>query len=134
MIVAETCRSLTNDVFVWFDTLAILPFWLELVLSHIWPEASGNHLLKLMKALRMLRLLKIARSYDGSIVIVQALKRSGAALGVPFFFLAVGVIVTATFVFYLEDDAGCREPRDRIMASAKAVPAFSSVTAIWFMP
>ena len=29
------------------------------MLSHIWPEASGNHLLKLMKALRMLRLLKL---------------------------------------------------------------------------
>ena len=53
-----------------------------------------------------------------------------AALGVPFFFLMVAVIVFASFVFYLEDEAGA--PADDADDDGHA--AFHSIPhAIWFM-
>ena len=44
--------------------------------------AGRSGLIQLMKALRMLRLLKLARQYDGSVVIIRSLKVSMNALKV----------------------------------------------------
>ena len=51
---------------LWCDFLAIVPFYLDAI--------SPRLDFPVLKALRMLRLLKLSRQYDGSIVIVRALK------------------------------------------------------------
>jgi hypothetical protein len=72
----------------------------------------------------MLRLLKLSRQYEGSIILFQAIERSKAALGVPFFFLGVAVIIFAAFVYYLE----------KANSTLEAGPAFTSIPhAIWFV-
>ena len=73
---------------------------------------------------------QITRQYDGSIVIMRALRVSALALGVPFFFLSVAVIIFASFLYYLEyEAAGCGE--DHIHGCHAA---FHSIPhAMWFM-
>ena len=108
------------DTYLAFDVLAIVPGWL-IILSK--EEGAGVGVVRVMKALRMLRLLKLARQYDGSIVIYRALRVSISALCVPFFFLAVAVIVFSSFLYYLELEAAGREHS-----------AFESIPqAIWYM-
>ena len=51
------------DVYLSFDVLAIVPGWLILLSKE---EGAGNDVVRVMKALRTLRLLKLARQYDGS--------------------------------------------------------------------
>ena len=106
------------DVFTTFDVLAIAPFWVEHLLR------SANASVNIFKSLRMLRLLKLSRSYGGSIVIYRALRLSIAALGVPAFFLAVAVIVFSAFLYYLE----------LTMATDDKPAAYDSIPdAIWYM-
>ena len=92
---AQELKNLYLDAYMYFDFFAVVPFWAEKLGSVIGIKTEGAFF-KILMALRMLRLLKISRQYDGSIVIVRALKVSLAALGVPFFFLMVAVIVFAS--------------------------------------
>ena len=116
--------------------LAVVPFWIERVISissgnGVHGGGGGSGMVTVMKALRMLRLLKLSRQYDGSIVIYRALRVSLAALGVPFYFLAVAVVVFASFLFYLEQQ-GARMNGDCQAGNCGA--AFHSIPhAIWFM-
>ena len=94
------------------------------------PGSSG--IIQLMKALRMLRLLKLARQYDGSVVIIRSLTISMQALKVPTFFLSVMVIVFASVIYYLEKEASestvSVDDDDVLAAAFRSIPH-----AIWFM-
>ena len=99
-----------------------MPFWVELSFASPSSNSSTSGPGSLLKALRMFRLLKLSRQYDGSIVIYKALKLSLAALGVPFFFLTVAVIVFSSIIYYLE------------ALFHVGPPTFRSIPhAIWFM-
>ena len=112
-------ENLATDVFLYFDFIAVLPFMLE--------KVGYKNSPPVLKAVRVVRLLKIARQYDASIIIVRTIKVSLAALLVPFFFLMVAVIVFASFLFYLELKAGESE-------DGEGHAAFQSIPhAIWFM-
>ena len=83
------------------------------------------------RALSISLSLRARARYDGSIVIYRALRVSLAALGVPFYFLAVAVVVFASFLFYLEQQ-GARMNGDCQAGNCGA--AFHSIPhAIWFM-
>ena len=72
--------------------LSVVPALLLALNEMVLPgDQRGNGFFETMKALRMLRLLKLARHYEGSIVIYRALRLSIAPLCAPFFFLLVGV-------------------------------------------
>ena len=59
MVVAENALSaFRNDIYLVFDLLAVFPFWAQLVIGH-------HRLLYLMRALRMLRLLKVRGRHPG---------------------------------------------------------------------
>ena len=80
--IAESCAAPLKDVYMWFDFLAVLPFVLESALLLVSPGGS-TEAPPFAKALRMIRLLKIARQYDGSIVIVRAINvRAGCGRAV----------------------------------------------------
>ncbi|KAH8092093.1 voltage-gated potassium channel [Aureococcus anophagefferens] len=87
---------------MWFDILAVLPCWLIPTASLIPGGTALCGGLSHLKSLRMFRLLKLARKYEGSIVIVRAMKLSLPALTVAIFFLMISVTVFATFLFFTE--------------------------------
>lgn len=93
---ADSIGHIIADVYLYFDFAAIVPFWFEIF------GVAESEIFTLVKALRMLRLLKLARQYQETIILVKAIRSSAYALGVPFFFLGVAVVLFATLVFYLE--------------------------------
>ena len=90
----NVCKAI-QDPYLIFDILAVLPCWLM-------PLRSCGQFLKMLKTLRMFRLLKLARRYEGSVVIVRAMKLSLPALTVAIFFLMISVTVFATFLYFTE--------------------------------
>lgn len=115
VLLATRPLVLLTDPFMYIDFFAIVPFYLILV--------SGKHRwLNILKALRMIRLLKLARQYSGSLVLVKALRISIDALLVPLFFLVILVSVMGSVIFYAED------------LEVGEDSAFESVpVAMWFM-
>ena len=102
-LVSQSIIKAIQDPYLIFDILAVLPCWLM-------PLRSCGQFLKMLKTLRMFRLLKLARRYEGSVVIVRAMKLSMPALTVAFFFLFTALTVFATFLYFTErlnkEDAG----------------------------
>ena len=56
-------ENLATDVFLYFDFIAVLPFMLE--------KVGYKNSPPVLKAVRVVRLLKIARQYDASIIIEE---------------------------------------------------------------
>ncbi|KAK3267875.1 hypothetical protein CYMTET_23594 [Cymbomonas tetramitiformis] len=108
------------DMYFYVDVLAVLPFWLDEL-----GQTAGDGPLNVLKALRMLRLLKASRHFMGTITLVQTISQSTKPLIVPIFFLCCAVLVFASLIFYIEEEA----------AKATGVTsAFQSIPqASWFM-
>ena len=131
-MVVESYAHAIKDVYLYFDVAAVAPFWIVLIAGS-GTDSDSNSAITLLKALRMLRLLKLSRQYDGSLVIYRALKISLSALGVPFYFLAVAVTLFATLLYYLEETAAsmsgaCGEQNPNFEPAFRSIPH-----AIWFM-
>ena len=123
LLPVKNLSYLLTDPYLWCDVLAVLPSYVVM-----FGDGSSLHVsMRLMRALRTLRLLKMSRSYDGSIVVYRTLRLSISALGVPAYFLAVAVVVFASVIYYLElenpDTAGLAYP-----TKFESIPA-----AIWFV-
>ena len=113
------------DPLFWCDVFAILPSY-----AVMFGDGSLHVSMRLMRALRTLRLLKLSRSYDGSIVVYRTLRLSIMALGVPAYFLAVAVVVFASVIYYLELD----ENVDVVGIGSGRPAKFDSIPdAIWFV-
>jgi len=130
VLVSESCRDMCADPFLWIDLAAVLPFWLEEAFS-----LQGGVLFDILRAMRILRLLKLTRQFDHeSIILIRAIQISWEALIVPFFFLAV-FIVAATVLFYVEREGARQETAANYSGTGVTIDAaFSSIPdAIWFM-
>ena len=125
LAVAKSTLSFLCDWYMIFDILAVVPCWMNITLGYILDiHVACGTFAALLRALRMFRLLKLGRKYEGGIVIMRALKLSTPALSVAFFFLMVSVIVFSTFLFFAEK-LDIKKDQD---------PAFYSIPhAIWFM-
>ncbi|KAH8064720.1 voltage-gated potassium channel [Aureococcus anophagefferens] len=144
--IAETIWQ-AADLYIVFDILSVMPYWVGLCFKYKlvvnkrglrFDRGSGNTKMvkkvkEMFKALRMLRLLKLTRRYDGSIVIVHALRDSSSALAAPFFFLFVAVVMCGTFLFVIEDG----KPTERDDAEKKSQHfggAWSTRSGSWSSP
>ena len=144
-IVEEPWRSL--DVYLVFDLLSALPFWVNLALKYRIALGSSKKLAlfvhfekrrrqfgplrkfrEMFRALRMLRLLKLTRRYDGSIVILQSLSDSAAALTGPICFLLGAVVFGGALLYTVEVDQPTKE-----IYEAKEHRFHSALHAVWFM-
>ena len=123
--VAPTFRHVIRDPFMWFDFLGILPFFGILATRGYdycenLDEEAG--FLPALYSLRVIRLLKLARHFQGSVILAEAIKASLGALTVPYFFLFVATVLFASILYYLEKQ------------SLGEDSAFGSIPhAMWFM-
>lgn len=120
LFLIEECARGFTDPYMYFDLISIIPFWIE-----FFNFVQGGVALDMLKAFKMLRLLKLSRQYDGSIILMQAIDRSREALGVPFFFLGVAVVIFSAFMYYTEKAAS---------QHTNATAAYDSIPhAVWFV-
>uniref|UniRef100_A0A7N8XXK2 Potassium voltage-gated channel, Shaw-related subfamily, member 4 n=1 Tax=Mastacembelus armatus TaxID=205130 RepID=A0A7N8XXK2_9TELE len=86
------------------DFVAILPFYLEMGLSSLSSKAANNLLgfLRVVRFVRILRIFKLTRHFVGLRVLGHTLKASVNEFLLLIIFLALGVLIFATMIYYAE--------------------------------
>ena len=88
----------------WVDFVSILPFYLEFAI-----RSDGAEVLGTLRLLKVLRVFKMARHFQGSKVIARTLRSSARALWVFFCMLVVFVALVAYLCLLYTSPS----PRDR---------------------
>merc|ERR1711871_58849 len=118
-----------GEFFIVIDALAIVPFYVSLFLDNI-------SVLTLLASVRMLRLLKVVRHFDGTLIFVRAIRKSFKALTVPALFTVIMALVFASLLYYIEKAGAEGQGLDQVgsFSSEADVAAFRSIPeAVWFM-
>jgi len=86
------------------DFVAILPFYLEMGLSGLPSKAASNVLgfLRVVRFVRILRIFKLTRHFVGLRVLGHTLRASVNEFLLLIIFLALGVLIFATMIYYAE--------------------------------
>ncbi|XP_037540141.1 potassium voltage-gated channel subfamily C member 4 isoform X2 [Nematolebias whitei] len=86
------------------DFVAILPFYLEMCLSGLTSKAASNVLgfLRVVRFVRILRIFKLTRHFVGLRVLGHTLRASVNEFLLLIIFLALGVLIFATMIYYAE--------------------------------
>lgn len=99
----EFIKSLLN----WFDILAVVPFYLELMAHHLNPPFIM--VLRLFRALRIVRIFKISRYFQGLFALGYALRQSAGELLILTMTLITFMALYSSLMFFSE---GCSETCD----------------------
>ncbi|XP_077356272.1 voltage-gated potassium channel KCNC2 isoform X6 [Festucalex cinctus] len=96
----EFVKSLLNII----DFVAILPFYLEVGLSGLSSKAAKDVLgfLRVVRFVRILRIFKLTRHFVGLRVLGHTLRASTNEFLLLIIFLALGVLIFATMIYYAE--------------------------------
>ncbi|KAI2648793.1 Potassium voltage-gated channel subfamily C member 1 [Labeo rohita] len=86
------------------DFVAILPFYLEVSLSGLSSKAAKDVLgfLRVVRFVRILRIFKLTRHFVGLRVLGHTLRASTNEFLLLIIFLALGVLIFATMIYYAE--------------------------------
>ncbi|XP_061408617.1 potassium voltage-gated channel subfamily C member 1-like isoform X2 [Lethenteron reissneri] len=86
------------------DLIAILPFYLEVGLSNLKSKGAREVLgfLRVVRFVRILRIFKLTRHFVGLRVLGHTLKASTNEFLLLIIFLALGVLIFATMIYYAE--------------------------------
>ncbi|XP_048102970.1 potassium voltage-gated channel subfamily C member 3a isoform X4 [Alosa alosa] len=97
---AEFFRSSLNII----DFVAIMPFYLEVALSGLSSKAAKDVLgfLRVVRFVRILRIFKLTRHFVGLRVLGHTLRASTNEFLLLIIFLALGVLIFATMIYYAE--------------------------------
>ena len=112
---AKNIFSFPFDFFNIIDIMAILPYYVELIVSQgenpclpVDEDAeNGSSLvdlrfIRLIRLARVFRVLKLSRKASATTVLVTTFRNAKHALMVPFFFLMLGLIVFASLIYLAE--------------------------------
>ncbi|KPP59525.1 hypothetical protein Z043_122545 [Scleropages formosus] len=96
----EFVKSVLNII----DFVAILPFYLEVGLSGMSSKAAKDVLgfLRVVRFVRILRIFKLTRHFIGLRVLGHTLRASANEFLLLIIFLALGVLIFATMIYYAE--------------------------------
>ncbi|XP_028809983.1 voltage-gated potassium channel KCNC2 isoform X1 [Denticeps clupeoides] len=96
----EFIKSVLNII----DFVAILPFYLEVGLSGMSSKAAKDVLgfLRVVRFVRILRIFKLTRHFVGLRVLGHTLRASTNEFLLLIIFLALGVLIFATMIYYAE--------------------------------
>ncbi|KAM9000321.1 potassium voltage-gated channel subfamily C member 4 isoform X2 [Sarcophilus harrisii] len=107
------------------DFVAILPFYLEVGLSGLSSKAARDVLgfLRVVRFVRILRIFKLTRHFVGLRVLGHTLRASTNEFLLLIIFLALGVLIFATMIYYAERiGAKPSDPRGNDHTDFKNIP------------
>ena len=91
----------------WLDILAILPFYMDLVLSNTKPYLT---ILRFFRTIRIVRIFKISRYFQGLFALGRAVSASAGELLLLCLMLATFVVLFSSLVYFTDScDKNCDE-------------------------
>ncbi|KAK2883295.1 hypothetical protein Q8A73_022228 [Channa argus] len=117
----EFFKSVLNII----DFVAILPFYLEVGLSGLSSKAAKDVLgfLRVVRFVRILRIFKLTRHFVGLRVLGHTLRASTNEFLLLIIFLALGVLIFATMIYYAERiGAKSNDPTASLHTKFKNIP------------
>ncbi|XP_062277180.1 potassium voltage-gated channel subfamily C member 1b isoform X3 [Scomber scombrus] len=118
------CDFIRNALNI-IDFVAILPFYLEVGLSGLSSKAAKDVLgfLRVVRFVRILRIFKLTRHFVGLRVLGHTLRASTNEFLLLIIFLALGVLIFATMIYYAERiGANPNDPRASEHTHFKNIP------------
>jgi voltage-gated potassium channel len=110
------------------DFVAILPLYLELVISS---DSSPAYVLRAFRLLRIFRLFKLSRYFGAIKLLTSALYLSAAPLSMAMFLTLLGVILFASAMYYIER-GDWNQAMMRYEVDNQASKFQSVLDAMWF--
>eukprot|EP01063_Lacrimia_lanifica_P028015 TRINITY_DN4013_c0_g4_i1.p1 TRINITY_DN4013_c0_g4~~TRINITY_DN4013_c0_g4_i1.p1 ORF type:complete len:837 (+),score=267.27 TRINITY_DN4013_c0_g4_i1:106-2616(+) len=109
---AETWRYCFHT-FQLIDLLAIIPYYIELILKFSGGESVGSNLrfVRIVRLARVFRVLKMGKQYGGTQVLNDVFHKSLPALIPPFFMLFLGIVFFSSLMYICEQ--GEYDPKTR---------------------
>ena len=112
LIVWPGKANFLKSVLNWLDFLAILPFFIMIITDYILTkaplpegelEAKGSFVaLKVLRLMRVIRLLKLARHNDQLMLIVNVFKRSLNELSILVLLWLIGIVTFGSIIYYAD--------------------------------
>lgn len=100
------------DIFLWFDILAVFPFWLYIAVDYGFDinvylagrhaETDSSRLVEALQSFRTLRIFKLLRRVHGFIILRKAFRKSYSALILPFWFFTIMVSLCGSIIYFIE--------------------------------
>jgi len=85
------------------DLVAIIPFYITLVLSQTDTNVSSLSILRVLRLVRVFRIFKLSRYSKGLKILGYTFRASLQELGLLAFFLLIGIILFASAAYYCEE-------------------------------
>lgn len=97
-------KKFLKEVLNWFDLLAVLPFYVELLLGEN-SGTDGMMALRVLRLFRITRVLKLIRHSQQMMLMLLVLRNCCSELGILFCTWLMGALVFGTIMHYIEVDA-----------------------------
>lgn len=112
MVTTSDCKGFWTDFMNMVDFVAIVPFYIELIMSTMMDDAPIPQYLRVIRVVRLarvLRIIKMTKAGKMAGVIVDIAVQAAASLVVPFYFMYTIMLVFATGMYYAEkgDEVSC---------------------------
>mmetsp|Transcript_49613 Transcript_49613/g.124745 ORF Transcript_49613/g.124745 Transcript_49613/m.124745 type:complete len:390 (+) Transcript_49613:192-1361(+) len=88
-----------KNIMNWIDFLAIFPYYIELMVDGGTGPFSAVRVVRLTRVFRIFKLGRYSADFKP---VMASLQKSAQALGLLFFFLAIGMILSSSLMFYAE--------------------------------
>lgn len=86
----------------WIDFLAIIPFFISTIMHYGFQSENSVTFLQAIRVIRVFRIIKLSKHSVGLQILGHTLKASFRELLLLIFFLAIGIIIFSSLVFYCE--------------------------------
>lgn len=93
-----------------FDFLAIMPWYLEMLLTMLDVDGGatqGFRVLRIIRLPRVFKIFKLGKYSEGLVLIIEGLKRSFSALQLMVFLMVVGMVIFASLMYLVEKETQC---------------------------
>lgn len=88
----------------WIDFGAIMPFYLNLLITSSSPNIKTIVVLRVVRLIRVFRIFKLSRHSYGLQILGHTLRSSCSELFLLAFFLSIGVVIFSSIIYYAEKD------------------------------
>eukprot|EP00050_Salpingoeca_kvevrii_P006344 m.288819 g.288819 ORF g.288819 m.288819 type:complete len:542 (+) comp12030_c0_seq1:295-1920(+) len=103
-IVCPSKRAFTLSIMNWIDLLAILPFYVELIIKSVNSDSNigGLAVIRVIRLARVFRLFKLGKHSEQFSLVIRATKKSKDGILLLFFMLGIAVVFFSAAMYYAE--------------------------------